>query len=118
MSGTGYAGYFDLLHAPVVLSYGTDEWAALLADPHSFSSVHRETQNARVPLQTVIQHRADIVARGLLIYTGDNQGSISCLRKMRGLGDTLTIVRELHELAAAHDVALEFVWKPRTTAEI
>jgi hypothetical protein len=34
VSGTGYAAYSDLLHAPIVLSYDTDEWAALLADPH------------------------------------------------------------------------------------
>ena len=118
VSGTGYAGYSDLLHAPVVLSYGTDAWATLLDNPHSLSSVHRETQNARLTLQTVIQHRAETVAGSLLVYTGDNQGSISCLRKMKGLGDTLTVVRELYELAATHDVALEFIWKPRTTAEI
>ena len=37
---------------------------------------------------------------------------------MRGLGDTLAVVRQLYELAATHDVALEFIWKPRTTAEI
>ena len=118
VSGTGYAGYCALLHAPVVLSYDTDEWAALLANPHSLSSVHRETQNARVTLQTVILHKASTVAGGLLVYTGDNQGSISCLRKMKGLGETLAVVRELYELAAAHDVALEFIWKPRTSAEI
>ena len=55
---------------------------------------------------------------GLLVYTGDNEGSISCLRKMKASGDTLAIVKELYELAATHDVALEFIWKPRTTAEI
>jgi len=36
-SATGYAGYSDLLHAPVVLSYDIDEWGALVADPHSLS---------------------------------------------------------------------------------
>lgn len=118
VSGTGYAGYSALLHAPVVLSYDTDEWAAMLADPHSLSSVHRETQNAWVTLQTVVLHRASTVAGDLLVYTGDNQGSISCLRKMKGLGKTLAVVRQLYELAATHDVALKFIWKPRTAAEI
>ena len=106
VSGTGYAAYSDLLHAPIVLSYDTDEWAALLADPHSLSSVHRETQSAKLALQTVILHKTSTVAGGLLVYTGDNQGSISCHRKMRGLGDTLAVVRQLYELAATHDVAL------------
>ena len=118
VSGIGYAGYSDLLPAPVVLSYNTDEWAALSADPHSLSSVHRETRNAQLTLQTVILQRASQVQGALLVYFGDNQGSISCLRKMRGLGSTLAVVRELYAVAAAHDVALEFIWKPRTTAEI
>ena len=118
VSGTGYAGYSDLLPAPVVLSYDTDEWAALSADPHSLSSVHRETKNAKLALQTVILHKASVVKGGLLVYTGDNQGSISCLRRMRGLGDTLKVVRELYAIAAAHDVDLEFIWRPRTAAEI
>ena len=117
-SGTGYAGYSDLLHAPVVLSYDIDEWAALVANPHSLSSLHRETQNAKLALQTVILHARGMVSGGLLVYIGDNQGSISCLQKMRGLGETLAIFRELYELAATHDVALEFIWKPRTTADI
>jgi len=39
-------------------------------------------------------------------------------QKNEGLGETLAVVRDLYELAAAHDVALEFIWKPRTTAEI
>ena len=81
VSGIGYAGYSELLPAPVVLSYDTAEWAAMLADPHSLSSAHRETQNAWLTLQTVILHKASTVAGGLLVYTGDNQGSISCLRK-------------------------------------
>ena len=118
VSGTGYAGYSTLLPAPIILSYDTDEWAALQADPHSLSSVHRETQNAKLALQTVIQHRPDAVAGALLVYTGDNQGSMSCLRKMRGLGNTLEVVRELYDLAAAHDVDLKFIWQPRTTAQI
>ena len=38
VSGIGYAGCCDLLHALVVLSYDTDEWAALSADPHIISA--------------------------------------------------------------------------------
>ena len=106
-----------MLHAPVVLSYDTDEWAAMLADLISLSSVHRETQNAWGPLQTVILRKASTFAGGLLVYTGDNQGSISCLCKMKGLGKALAVIWQLHQLAAAHDVALEFIWKPRTAAE-
>ncbi len=66
-SGTWYAGYSDLLHAPVVLSYDVDEWAALQANPHSLSSLHRETQNAKLTLQTVILHATTVVTGGLLV---------------------------------------------------
>jgi hypothetical protein len=34
---------------------------------------------------------------------------------MRGLGDTLGVVGQLSESAAAHDVALEVIWKPEIT---
>ena len=43
------------------------------------------------------------------MYTGDNQGSITCLAKLMGKGDILSVVRHVHEVASAHDVALEFV---------
>ena len=37
---------------------------------------------------------------------------------MMGKGTTLRVVRELFELATLYDVALEFVWQPRTSAVI
>ena len=77
------------------------------------SSVHRETLNAKLALQ-----RASTVSGGLLVYIGDNPGSISCLCKTRGQVGTLDIVKQSYELAAVHDVDLEFIWKPRTTAEL
>ena len=118
VSGTGYAGYSDLLPQPIVMSYSLEEWAAMQADPHALSSVLRETENAKLVLETIILHRSDTVAGGVLVYTGDNQGSIACLSKMMGKGEILNIVRRVHELAAAHDVALEFIWQPRTTEAI
>ena len=47
VSGTCYAGYSNLLSNPIVLSYSPLEWDAVQTDPHSLSSVLRETQNAK-----------------------------------------------------------------------
>lgn len=118
VSGTGYAGYSSLLPAPMVMSYSTEDWEAMQADPYSLSSVLRETKNAQLVLETVIKHRSTTLQGALLVYTGDNQGSIACLAKMMGKGDILDAVRQVYEVAAAHDVALEFIWKPRESPEI
>ena len=47
-----------------------------------------------------------------MVYTRENQGSISCLKKMLGKGKILARVRRVYEVAAAH-VDLEFIWKPK-----
>ena len=118
VSGTGYAGYSSLLPAPIVMSYSIEDWEAMQADPHSLSSVLRETRNAQLVLETVIAHKSAQLQGGLLVYTGDNQGSIACLKRMMGKGEILAAVRKVYEVAAAHDIALEFIWKPRESAEI
>ncbi len=118
VSGTGYAGYSSLLPHPIVMSDSLEDWATMQADPHALSSVLRETENTKLVLETIILHRTATMDGGVLIYTGDNQGSIACLSKMMGKGKILDIVRQVHELATAHDVVLEFFWKPRTAEEI
>ena len=118
MSDLGYAGYSSLLPAPIILSYEASEWDQLQANPHSLSSVLRETMNAKLIMQTIMQQCKGQVAGSTLVYTGDNMGSIDCLRKMQGKGAILDAVRELHQIAAQHDVHLEFIWQPRTSAEI
>ena len=65
-----------------------------------------------------MKHRSATLQGALLVYTGDNQGSIACLAKMMGKGEILAVVRQVYEVAAAHDVALEFIWKPKESAEI
>ena len=118
MSDLGYAGYSSLLPAPIILSYETSEWIQLQTYPHSFSSVLRETTNAKLIMQTIIQQRSFEVAGSTLVYTGDNMGSIDCLRKTQGKDAILDAVRELYQTAAQHDVHLEFLWQPRASAEI
>ena len=100
VSGTGSAGYSNLLPAPIVMSYSIEDWEAMQADPHSLSSVLRETKNAQLVLETVIAHKSPQLQGGLLVYTGDKQGSIACLRRMLGKGEILVAVREVYELAA------------------
>ena len=99
MSDSGYAGYSSLLPAPIILSYDASEWGQLQANPHSLSSVLRETTNAKLVMQTIMR-------------------SIDCLRKMQGKGAILDAVRELYQTATQHDVHLEFIWQPRASAEI
>ena len=107
MLGTGYAGYSKLLPVPIVLSYTPEEWDLMQRDPNAISSVHRETQNVRLVLETILLQQAIAVTGGLLVYIGDNQGSIACLNGMKGKGETLSVVKDLYQLAAATDVALE-----------
>ena len=78
----------------------------------------KETTNAKLIMQAILQQCKGQVAGSTLVYTGDNMGSIDCLRKMQGKGAILDAVRELHQIAAQHDVHLEFIWQPRTSAEI
>ena len=100
------------------MSYSTKEWEAMQADPHSLSSVLRETTNAQLVMETIIAHKSPQLQGGLLVYTGDNQGAIACLKKMMGKGKILAALKRVYEVAAAHEVALEFIWKPRESAEI
>ena len=118
MSNSGYAGYSSLLPAPIILSYETSDWVQLQADPRSFSSVLRETTNAKLIMQTIMQQSSVVLAGSTLVYTGDNMGAIDCLNKMQGKDAILDAVRELYQTATQYDVHLEFIWQPRTTAEI
>lgn len=118
MSNSGYAGYSSLMPAPIILSYEISEWVQLQADPHTFSSVLRETTNAKLVMQTIMQQCSAVVAGSTLVYTGDNMGSIDCRSKMQGKDAIANAVRELYQTAAQYDVHLEFIWKPRASAKI
>lgn len=113
VSDIGYAGSSSLLPVPIIMSYSLDD--RLLMLDRSLSSVLRETRNAKLVLETIMAQRSDEVKGGLIVYTGDNQGSIDCLQKMKGKGEILDAVRDLYQISCAHDVQLEFVWKPRTS---
>ena len=75
------------------MSYFIEEWEAMLANPHSLSSVLRETKNAQLVLETVIAHKSSQLQGGLLVNTGDNQGSTACLKQMMGKGEILPALR-------------------------
>ncbi len=116
VSDTGYAGYCSLLSEPIVMSYSESD--RLLVADRALSSVLRETRNAKLVIETVIKQQTAAVQGGVLVYTGDNLGSIQCLKKMNGKGAILDEVRELYQLASSHDVQLEFEWLPRTSDTI
>jgi hypothetical protein len=59
--------------------------------------------------------KGEEVRGGVIVYTGDNQASIDCLRKMMGKGAILDVVRDLYHISTVHDVQLEFEWKPRSS---
>ena len=46
------------------------------------------------------------------MYTGNNHGSIACLKKMMGKGEILAAVRKVYEVAATHNVALGLFGSP------
>ena len=116
VSDTGYAGYCSLLPEPVVMSYSEED--RLLMCERALSSVLRETLNAKLVLETVMTHKSKHVKGGVLVYTGDNQGSIDYFRKMMGKGAILDAVKDLYQISSKYDVQLEFEWKPRTSDTI
>ncbi len=73
------------------------------------ASCFHETRNARLGVETVLQKAADAAKGGILVYTGNDQGAIHCLNNMRGNVETFAEVKAMYQLAAKHDVHLEFV---------
>ena len=116
VSDVGYAGHCALLPVPIIMSYS--EIDRQLVSERALSSVLRETVNAKLVLETIMTQQCAAVKGGLIVYKGDNQGSIDCLRKMNGKGVILDVVRDLYKISTLHDVQLEFEWLPRSSDTI
>ena len=79
------------------------------------SSVYRETKNARLAVEYVIDSLGCTnLAGSMVMYTGDCFPAIQDLLKMTGSVDVFPEKKRLHVLAAEHDVHVDFAWKPET----
>ena len=116
VSETAYAGLCDLLRMPISQPFSAHE-SQLMRDGR-FSSTLRETINARVCIETVLHFSGEDLRGSLLLYSGDNQGAIHCLRGMKGSGRILEEVKQVYILAAACDCQLDFHWLPRSQDRI
>ena len=77
-------------------------------------SVYRETKNARLAVQYVVQCMGAEMAGGLVVYSGDCFPAVQDLAKMRGASDIFVEVKALYMYATRHDVQVYFTWLPRT----
>jgi hypothetical protein len=59
---------------------------------------------ARVCLESVLGAVGAHLKGDMLLYQGDNQAAIHCLRSMKGRGSILPVVKQIHDLARRYDV--------------
>lgn len=115
-SATAYAGSSELLSAPMVMGHTQDEQERMRVQ--QLSSCFRETKNARLCIAALLAEKPDQVRGLMIVYIGDNQGSIHCLNNMSGNAEIFLEVRQLYLDAAKHDVLLGVQWQTRTTEEL
>ena len=113
MSDKAFAGYTteSELALPIVVPFTVEQNDA--ARQHLWSSTARETENALVCVETLLQAMPNDVSGKRVHYVGDNQASISNLSKMGGEPKTFAAVRTFHELCFDWDVEVSFEWRPR-----
>lgn len=105
------------LPSPMVVSFDAMEIAGM--EDNQLSSVLRETKNARLAIQTLIANLpVDQVAGKVCVYTGDCFPAIQNLLKMKGSLQVFPEVKCLYESAAQADLMVDFIWKPRTDADL
>ena len=107
------------LTSPVVVFFDSEEIDSM--QYNQLSSVLRETKNSRLTVETLIESLHGIasqVAGMVCVYTGDCFPAIQNMSNMKGSVQVFPKVKQLYESAAGADLLLEFVWKPRTDADM
>ena len=90
VSETGFAGHCLLFPEPITQAFTNEDLQ--LMPSKELSSVLRETVNVRVCIASALCRAAAQLSGGLLVYVGDNQGSVYCLNCMK---DSVRILNEL-----------------------
>ena len=113
-SSIGYAAFtpHGEIGYPMAMSF--DQQEIRLMQCQALSSVYRETKNARLAVQYVVQCLGDRVAGGLIVYSGDCFPAIQDLEK-KGAGDIFAEVKALYLYVAQFNVHVNFTRLPRTS---
>jgi hypothetical protein len=116
VSEEAYGGHSSLLCVGIWQPFSAAERALLQGN--QISSTLRETVCALICLQSVLGAVGAHLKGDMLVYQGDNQAAIHCLRSMKGQGRILPVVKQVYELARLYDVHVDFQWLPRTSEVI
>lgn len=114
-SSVGYGAYTPNgeVDCDMALSFDQPEIQSMRAG--TLSSVYRETKNARLAMEYVVDCvGAAKLAGSMIVYTGDCFPAIQDLRKMKGSSNIFPEVKQLYAFVASKDVHVDFVWQPRT----
>jgi hypothetical protein len=116
VSEYAYGGHSSLLCGDIWQPFSAADMALMLSN--QFSSTLRETICAQVCLESVLGAVGAHLQGDMLVYQGDNQAAIHCLRSMKGRGSILPVVKQIYDLARRYDVHIDFQWLPGTSAVI
>jgi hypothetical protein len=98
VSEEAYGGHSSLLCVDIWQPFSAAEIALMLSNQLDAIGVHLQGD--------------------MLVFQGDNQAAIHCLRSMKGRGSILPVVKQIYDLARRFDVHIDFQWLPRTSAVI
>ena len=116
-SSVGYAAFTPNSELPSSMIISIDQSEIERMKVNQLSSVLRETKNVRLALETVINSIPTAQHAGrVFVYTWDCAPAIQGLLKMKGSVEVFPEVERLCLAAAAAQLALDFIWKPRTGA--
>ena len=118
-SSIGYAAFTPNaeLASDMIISF--DQFEIARINENKLSSMLRETKNVRLALETVINSLPAAQLEGkVFIYTGYCAPSIQGLLRMKGSIEVFPEVKRIYLTAAAAQLALDFMWKPRTHEQL
>ena len=118
-SNVGYAAFTPNaeLQSTMIVSFDLSEIDKM--NVNQLSSVFRETKNVRLALETIINSLpAAQLASKVFVYTGDCAPAIQGLLRMKGSIEVFPEVKQLYLTAASAQLSLDFIWRPRTDAQL